>query len=211
MELNDIVCSEDANNVENLRFLTNAGEIKCRFHKASTGNAAILWVFGSGGGLGGPAGGVYERLAAEFQQRSTSSLQLDYRRPGFLRDCVLDVLLGIEYLTKLNIDRIVLVGHSFGGAVVITTGIISDRVIAVAAMSSQVSGAESVASLSPKPLLLIHGTDDEILPDSCSRYLYQEARGPKELILYENCRHGLDQCRDELDRDLKRWLTEVLE
>ena len=39
--------------------MTNAGEIVGRLHSAETGNAAVLWVFGSGGGLGGPAGGLY--------------------------------------------------------------------------------------------------------------------------------------------------------
>lgn len=210
LKLTDIVRGEEANNAENLRFVTNAGEIKCRLHPALSGDAAILWVFGSGGGLGGPAGGVYERLAGQFQSLGVSSLQLDYRRPGYLRDCILDVLLGLDFLADQGKKRIVLVGHSFGGAVVITTGIISDYVTAVAALSSQTNGAEPVGSLTPKPLLLIHGTDDEILPDSCSRRLYAEASEPKKLILYENCRHGLDGCRAELDRDLTGWLTEIL-
>ena len=167
-------------------------------------------VFGAGGGLGGPAGGVYERLARQFQSFDITSLQLDYRRPGYLKDCVQDVLFGIEYLTSLGKNKVILVGHSFGGAVVISSGIISDAVIAVAALSSQSSGTENVSSLSPKSLLLIHGTDDEILPDTCSRYIYQNARQPKKIILYENCLHGLDQCREELDKDLTQWLKEIL-
>jgi hypothetical protein len=31
------------------------------------------------------------------------------------------------------------------------------------------------------------------------------------MILYAGCRHGLDECRDALDRDLLAWLTRVLE
>ena len=194
-----------------MRLNTNAGTIRCRLHETTIGDAAILWVFGAGGGLGGPAGGVYERLANQFQPFNITSLQLDYRRPGYLRDCVADVLLGIEYLKNLGKTKVVLVGHSFGGAVVISAGIISDAVIAVAALSSQTSGAENASLLSPKPLLLIHGTDDEILPSSCSLYIYQKAQEPKEIILYKGCLHGLDQCREEVDRDLTRWLKEVFE
>ncbi|HEV2132568.1 MAG TPA: alpha/beta hydrolase, partial [Longimicrobiaceae bacterium] len=106
--------------------------------------------------------------------------------------------------------RIVLVGHSFGGAVVITAGAPSEEVIAVAAMSSQLSGTELADQLSPRPLLLVHGTADEVLPDRCSREIYRPAKEPKRLLLYPECRHGLDQCRQELDRDLLAWIREVV-
>ena len=87
----------------------------------------------------------------------------------------------------------------------------SDAAIAVAALSSQTVGAENVAELSPKPLLLIHGTEDEVLPYSCSTYLYREAIEPKEMILYEGCMLGLDQCSDKLARAMTSCFTEVLE
>ena len=57
--------------------------------------------------------------------------------------------------------------------------------------------------------MVMHGTDDEILPDACSRDIYERARQPKELVLYPGCRHGLDECRDKLDRDLTGWLERV--
>ncbi len=156
------------------------------------GDVAVLWVFGAGGGLGGPAGGLYPRLAAHLAPLGIASLRLDYRRPAELLPCVLDVLVGIAYLATRARGRVVLVGHSFGGAVVITAG---------AALSSQTAGAGHVGQISPRPLLLIHGTADEILPDRCSRDLYRRAGEPRRLVLYQGCRHGLDQCRAALDRD----------
>ena len=210
IELHEVERGNATEGGEPLRLRTSRGVIECRLHSTAAGDAAILWVFGAGGGLGGPAGGLYERLAGQFQAVNVTSLQLDYRRPGHLRECVLDVLLGVGYLASQGKSRIVLVGHSFGGAVVITAGAMSAAVIAVAALSSQTSGTEAVPALSPKPLLLIHGTADEILPDDCSRDLYARASEPKELILYSGCRHGLDQCREEVDRDLGKWLVDVL-
>ncbi len=59
-------------------------------------------------------------------------------------------------------------------------------------------------------MIFIHGSADEVLSDRCSRDLYARAGEPKQLILYPGCRHGLDQCRDALDRDLTRWLQQVL-
>jgi fermentation-respiration switch protein FrsA (DUF1100 family) len=210
LSLHSVEHSAEREGADRVRLMTNAGEIVGRLHSAETGDAAILWVFGSGGGLGGPAGGLYTRLAGRFRPLDVTSLELDYRRPGDLRDCVLDVLLGVAYLASLGKTRIVLVGHSFGGAVVINAGAISQAVIAVAALSSQASGTDTVGDLSPKPVIFIHGSADEVLSDHCSRDLYARAREPKQLILYPGCRHGLDQCREALDRDLTRWLQQVL-
>ncbi len=195
--------------VEDVRLRTNDGIIPCRYHAAAGGDSAVLWVFGAGGGLGGPAGGVYERLAGRLAPQNIASLQLDYRKPGRLIDCVLDVLLGIGFLRNQVRHRIILVGHSFGGAVVINAGIASSAVVAVAALSSQMSGADDIAEISPRPVLLIHGTADEVLSDICSRELYELAAEPKELILYPGCGHGLDECREQLDRDLMAWLKRV--
>ena len=61
---------------------------------------------------------------------------------------------------------------------------------------------------SPKPVIFIHGSADEVLSDHCSRDLY--ARGQAKQFPLPGCRHGLDQCRDALDRDLTRWLQQVL-
>src|SRR5919199_1539215 len=105
----------------------------------------------------------------------------------------------------------VLVGHSFGGAVVIGAGAESPAVIGVAALSSQTAGTGQVGAISPRPLLLMHGTADEILPAACSRDLYQRAGEPRRLLLYENCRHGLDDCHEAIDRDLLAWIRAVVQ
>jgi fermentation-respiration switch protein FrsA (DUF1100 family) len=207
--IEDVIRLPEGRTSERIELVTSRGTITCRVHPAE-GEKAVLWVFGAGGGLGGPSGGVYTRLGGQLQPSRVTSLELDYRRPGDLEECVLDILVGLAYLEMLGKDQIVLVGHSFGGAVVINAGLISEAVIAVAALSSQTAGTNQVAKLSPKPLLLVHGEADEVLPASCSQDIYARAGDPKELILYPGCLHGLDQCRDDLDRDLTRWLKEVL-
>jgi pimeloyl-ACP methyl ester carboxylesterase len=192
-----------------LTLVTDQGEIPAIFHRAEQAQSAVLWVFGASGGLNGPAGGLYERLARQLVLGNIASLRLDYRVPGQLFPCVLDVLLGIAYLETLGFHRIVLVGHSFGGAVVIHAGALSPAVRGVAALSSQTAGADLVANLAPKPLLLVHGEADEVLPVSCSEYLYAQAGEPKQLVTYPGCHHGLDECRESLDHDLYEWLREV--
>jgi fermentation-respiration switch protein FrsA (DUF1100 family) len=209
INIEDVIRLPEGGTCERVELVTSRGTITCRVHPAE-GERAVLWVFGAGGGLGGPAGGVYTRLGGQLQPSRVTSLELDYRRPGYLQECVIDVLVGLAYLERLGKSRTVLVGHSFGGAVVINAGLLSEAVVAVAALSSQTAGTDQVAKLSPKPLLLMHGEADEVLPASCSYDIHARAGDPKELILYPGCWHGLDQCRDPLDRDLTRWLNEVL-
>jgi fermentation-respiration switch protein FrsA (DUF1100 family) len=201
---------EEAPGQERLRLVTAAGEIEGRLHPASSGDAAVLWVFGAGGGLGGPAGGLYTRLGQRLRRCGITSLELAYRHPGRLGPCLQDVLLGLNWLAGEGRGRVVLVGHSFGGAVVITAGAASKAVIAVAALSSQTRGTEAVTLLAPRPLLVVHGLDDEVLPAACGQDIHRRARPPKELILYPGCRHGLDGCREALDRDLLGWLERVV-
>ena len=202
---------QEAEHQERLRLLTDAGTVECRFHPAPAGDAAVLWVFGAGGGLGGPAGGLYTRLGQQLRPGGVASLEVAYRHPGRLGECVRDGLLGLAWLAGEGRRRVVLVGHSFGGAVVISAGAAAGgAVVAVAALSSQTRGTEAVASLSPRPVLLAHGTDDEVLPASCSRDIHARAGKSKELILYPGCRHGLDECREALDRDLTSWIERVV-
>jgi len=196
--------------MEEVVLTTSEGRIDCRLQEAETGDAAVLWVFGAGGGFNGPAGGLYPRLGLQLVVEGVASLQVAYRQPGDLEQCIYDVLLGVAYLESLARPRVVLVGHSFGGAVVITVGALSESVIAVAALSSQTYGTEMANQLSPRPLLLMHGMNDEILPDRCSRDIYKRAKEPKEIRLYPHCGHGLDGCREELDRDLLEWIRRVV-
>ena len=211
LNLSGVERRDEAEGLERLRLLTDAGAVECRWHPAPAGDAAVLWVFGAGGGLGGPAGGLYTRLGQRLRSRGIASLELAYRHPGRLGESVGDVLLGLAWLAGEGRRRVVLVGHSFGGAVVVTAGAAAgDAVVAVAALSSQTRGTEAVASISPKPLMVMHGTADEVLPDACSRDIYERARQPKELVLYPGCRHGLGECREELDRDLTGWLERVI-
>jgi pimeloyl-ACP methyl ester carboxylesterase len=194
---------------ETVRLHTDDGLIDTRYHDAGTGDTAVLWVFGSGGGLDGPAGGLDPRLAERLAPKGIASLRLDYRSPGELIPCVLDVVMGIGYLGTRGRSRVILVGHSFGGIVVIAAAGVCREVIAVAALSSQTAGAAAVGRIAPRPLLLMHGTDDDVLPDRCSRELYRLAGEPRSLKLYEGCGHGLDECRQAVETDLLTWILEV--
>ena len=208
-QVNHVATTEDQ--VQELVFVTNNGHIQGRYHVTTQpAVAAVIWVGGAGGGLDGPAGGLYPRLARYLVTDNIASLRLHYRFPNQLYDCVLDTLLGVEYLFSLGHSRIALAGHSFGGAVVISAGAASNKVTAVSALSSQTYGTNQAPQVSPRPLLLMHGSDDGMLPDACSRDIYARANEPKQILLYPGCRHGLDECRDQVDKDLLEWIKHTL-
>ena len=186
---------------------SSRGEIRGILHPCEGGEGAVIWVSGAIGGLDGPANKVYAALGENLVGEGLTSLRLDYRLAGEFEECVLDTLGGVSMLKGLGATRIALVGHSFGGAVVIAAGTLSPMVRAVAALSSQTYGATGVGKLSPRPLLLVHGEEDTRLAPTCSQTIYDWAKEPKEMVIYPGAGHGLGECAEELRRLLKDWLV----
>jgi len=193
--------------VERVTLRTDGGDIDTRYHPAPAGTAGVVWVGGAVGGLDGPARGFYPAACQRLQAEGVAGLRLHYRKPNYLEDCVLDTLVGVEFLWQEGVRSVGLVGHSFGGAVVISAGAMSERVHAVVPMSTQTYGAGLAPEVSPRPMLLIHGTADEILPPSCSEQVYARAGEPRELRLFPGTRHGLDESREEILDLLIEWLS----
>jgi fermentation-respiration switch protein FrsA (DUF1100 family) len=201
--------------VDALTVQTDRGDIHGCYHPAgpdgTPGEAVVLWVGGAGGGTEGPAGGIYRTLAAQLAGEGIGSVRLDYRYPNVLLECLADVLVTLAWLEDAEgVRRAALVGHSFGGAVVIDAGALSPIVKTVVALSSQTYGADLVGDVSPRMLLLIHGAADQVLPASCSRRLYEAAAEPRELVIYPGAGHGLDECAAELHNLLYTHLREHL-
>ena len=187
---------------------TSRGDIECLFHPCPGETGGVIWFCGSLGGFDGPSFGIFSSLSGELIDQGISSLRLNYRIPGDFDECVLDVLVGVHFLKGHNIDRVVLAGHSFGGAVAIMAGTLSPEVKAVVGLSSQTFGAQLVDRLAPKPLLLIHGQRDRNLPVRCSHQIYEWAKEPKELVIYQGSGHFLRECHRELHDLLKDWLAD---
>ncbi len=190
---------------------TDRGGIPCLLHSSEGGTTAVVWAWGVTGGFEGPANGLYVRLAERLVSLDIDSLRVDYRRPGDLVECILDVLVSIEFLVSAGYKNICLVGHSFGGAVVISAGAMATEVKSVIALSSQTLGAERPDLLFPRPLLLIHGMNDRNLPHRCSEVIYESALHPKQLILLPDTGHGLRQSAEEVEELIWGFVTQQAE
>ena len=123
---------------DGLMLHTTRGPIEAILHHDSNTptRAGVVWVWGARGGFDGPAEGVYGALAEELKSGITS-LRVNYRHPAVLPESVMDALAGVSFLSGTGHTEIALVGHSFGGAVVIAAAPFSPAVKAVAALSSQ--------------------------------------------------------------------------
>ncbi len=201
----------DGDTGEGLKFHTNRGEFSGIIHRAEGGDRAVIWVCGARGGFGGPGPGTYARLSEQLTAQGITSLRLDYRFPNDLLECVLDLLAGVAYCKENGFGPVVVVGHSFGGAVVIAAGATSDYVKGVVSLSPQTYGAGMAGQVAPRKLLVAHGKADTRLSFSCAQQIYQWAQEPKELVLFEGAEHRLEECRDELETLLASWIPATLD
>ena len=185
---------------------TTRGEITTHLRACEGKTGCVIFLGGAAGGVRGPANGIYERIANELVDAGVTSLRVEYREPGEFEESVVDALAGASFLKGIGATEAVVVGHSFGGAVAIKAGELSDLVTGVVAMSSQRFGTQTVDELK-KPLLLIHGSNDEILDQAASRDIFERAGQPKRLEILDGAGHGLLEAADEVRDLLQDFIT----
>lgn len=199
--------------VQELELPSSRGPVLCAYHPLPGADAAVAMVGGADGGLVGPAEALYPDLAEDLRAWGIAALRLDFRIhrfPGPVDEGVHDLRAGLGFLAAEGVGRIGLLGHSFGGAVVIEVGIDAHEVVSVATLATQTAGALRVRELAPRPLLLVHGLDDIRLSPDCSRMLFELAGEPKRLELLEGATHSLRQRREDVRRMLVEWFAETL-
>jgi pimeloyl-ACP methyl ester carboxylesterase len=66
--------------------------------------------------------------------------------------------------------------------------------------------------LSPRPVLLLHGTDDKVLSPACSETLYREYgnTGPREIRLLPGNDHGLTRHSTEVEKMIFEFAAKTL-
>ncbi|MDQ3854259.1 MAG: dienelactone hydrolase family protein [Thermoproteota archaeon] len=196
---------------------TERGEIDCRYYSSNTHNpasVAVVYVTGVGGGWGTPAIGLYPRLCCSLARIGIDGLRVRYRYPTDLLESVFDTLAGVAFLKEERTTKAIgLVGHSFGGAVVIQAAVqASDIVSTIVTLATQsYCAAHEVSKLKQgTSVLMIHGSDDKVLPAYCSEQVYQKAHDPKQIVLYEGAGHALDEVSEEVYNLVYGWFANNL-
>lgn len=151
-----------------------------------------------------------------------------------------DVTAAFEYIANradVDASRLVSMGHSLGGAKSITAlaerpvrglrAVIIDGAFASYQSMARVFAGQLGANLvtdewapkdfvdrlAPVPLLVVHGSDDEVVPFSQGKLLFDNANEPKTLFEVKDGRHGDALARDQgaYRRKLIAWLDKILE
>jgi predicted alpha/beta hydrolase family esterase len=172
--------------------------------------AAMVLCGGAMGGLLGPAEGLYHRLGVEWSRRGIAVVRVSYRRPNDLDACTVDVAATVQLVSGAGAERVVTMGHSFGGAPAVRVAVGLDPLVTgVVTFATQSAGCEPASGLKGKPLLLFHGERDEILPPEASDVVRMLA-GSGEVVRLPRDGHLLAKSGEIIWERLEEWLPDVL-
>ena len=196
--------------LRHVELFTRGGLLTVLWHGPKDADTALIACGGAMGGLLGPANGLYQFLGDELGELGIATLRVSYRRPNDLERCVEDAGAACEMAVAEGARKLVIMGHSFGGAVAINcAAFVGELAPGVVTLSTQSAGCEIAPAISDRELLLIHGGRDELLPVWASEVV-KEMAGTGELIVYPPAGHLLLECADELRELLPGWVARVL-
>ena len=210
LAIQEVRVSEDFAHVE---VYTRGGLLTLLWHGDRDATQVVVMGGGAMGGLLGPSDGAFHDLGVALHERhGIGTVRVGYRQPNNLPECVLDMAAAIDLSARAGGERFVTVGHSFGGAVAIGAGIaLPAHVAGVVTLATQSAGCESAELLYPRPLLLLHGDRDEILPVMCSEVV-SELAGGGELVVLPGAGHLLNTngANEAVREKLLEWIPPVL-
>ncbi len=160
----------------------------------------------------------YTELSEELGRRGLPSLRFNQRmgeggKQATLTQRIEDLKKMVNFARSLGHERIGLMGSSLGGCVILLFSSLHGGIHALAAWATpsrlesllEGEGLEELAGDARKyrllesvrrvraPLLLLHGTKDELVPPHHSCELFEEALPPKVLLWVEGADHRFTQ------------------
>jgi hypothetical protein len=192
-----------------LEIYTMRGLLTVLWHGPRDAHDVLLTCGGGMGGVLGPANGIYHQLGRELAEaHGIATMRVGYRKPNDISRCVHDVAAAADLASRSGARGFVVMGHSFGGAVAIQAGmVLGTHCRGVVTLATQSAGCENAAELGDTPLLLLHGTDDEILPAETSG-IVQMIAGHGEVVLYPGNGHLLTEAAPEIHERLSTWIPD---
>jgi len=117
----------------------------------------------------------------------------------------------VKFLQQQQIKQLAIVGHSFGSAVAIQSAVHQPMTRTVVVLGAQNQGVDPVIDLPDRrSLLVIHGMSDQVVPPSCSKYVYSLAHDPKRIVFYGPADHRFKFIAPELYHLVYGWLRAEL-
>jgi pimeloyl-ACP methyl ester carboxylesterase len=189
-----------------LESYTMEGMLKLLWHGDPSAEEVVVLLGGGMGGFLGPAHGLYLDLGRRLAADGYGVIGVDYRRPSKLEPSLLDAAATVDWAMTAGARRFLTVGHSFGGAVAVQCAVaLGGHCAGVVTLATQSAGCEAAQLLGDTPLLLVHGTADEILgPDNSA--MVRAMAGGGDLRVIPGAGHQLDQAAEELRSLLLEWI-----
>ncbi len=212
MASSDVMLTPTLRHVE---MYTTRGLLTILWHEPAEGAprqpGALVLCGGAMGGLLGPGDALFHRLGVEWAARGVPVLRVSYRRPNDLDHCCVDVAAAAQLaIGGAGADKVVLMGHSFGGAVAVRVGVgLHEMVAGVATFATQSAGCEPAGGLLGLPFLLFHGERDEILPIEASEMVRMIA-GCGEVVRLPGDGHLLAKSDTAIWERLEEWLPALV-
>lgn len=188
-----------------LALSSERGPVQIRAVVPAGATAGVAMVGGVGGGFDTPARDLYPVVAEAVTAAGHAALRVRFRDPRSLAEAEHDLRTGLAFLADRGVTRLALVGHSFGGAVVIRAAVGAPQAVGVVTLATQAYGADAVRQLRI-PMLLIHGEADRVLPHRASASVAAAAGGPAELHTLPAVGHDLLEARDRVHGLVVGWL-----
>ena len=199
--------------LEHTEIYTPQGLLTVFSHRAPDGSppqGAVVACGGAMGGVLGPGHALFHRLGREWPARGVAVYRVGYRAPNDLDRCAHDVACAVELAVAAGAERVVVMGHSFGGAVAVRVAVVmTSEVAGVVTFATQSAGCEVAGALAGRPLLLFHGDRDELLPMQSSEMVRMLA-GSGDLVVLPGEGHLLARSDDVIAERLAEWLPDVL-
>ena len=216
LEMLDVMASQQATLSPSLRqveLYTSRGLLSLLWHEpiGQARNVGVVMMGGAMGGTLGPGDSLFHVLGEMLADQGVPALRMSYRKPNDMDRCCIDAAAAVQLLVGSGADSVVLMGHSFGGAVAVRVGVgLSEMVSGVVTFSTQSAGCEVAGGLQGKPLLMFHGDSDSILPLEASEVVKAIA-GSGDLHVMHGDDHLLAKSHDTMLDVVLPWLNTVFE
>ena len=197
--------------LRHIEMYTRRGLLSILWHEPAgeARNVGVVMVGGAMGGVMGPGEALYHVLGEDFSARGIPSVRISYRKPNDMDSCCVDTAAAVQMLVGTGCERVILMGHSFGGAVAIRVAVgLSAMVSGVVTFATQSAGCEVAGGLQGRPLLMFHGDRDEILPLEASEVVRSMA-GSGELRVMPGDGHLLAKSHSVMREEVNSWCDTV--
>ena len=198
-------------NLRQVEMYTRRGLLSLLWHEpdAAAQKVGVVMVGGAMGGTLGPGDSLFHALGEGLVEVGVPSIRLSYRKPNDMDSCCVDTAAAVQLLVGSGADAVVIMGHSFGGAVAIRVAVgLSEMVCGVVTFATQSAGCEIAAGLQSTPLLMFHGDSDSILPLEASEVVRAIA-GTGDLHVMHGDDHLLVKSHDVMFSTTMDWLNTV--